>query len=150
MSTDPYDPHGSGDIHVEHYDLDLTYRVASNRLAGTAVLRVRALTDLSEVVLDLAGLRVKAVDRRRRRAGAVQPPGDRLRLRLAAPVAAGGLVEVSVRYEGHPEPVPERLGHGRLGGADRRRPRRQPADRRLVVVPVQRPAGGPGRPTAPP
>ncbi|GAA1647141.1 M1 family metallopeptidase [Georgenia ruanii] len=110
MSTDPYDPHGSGDIHVEHYDLDLSYRVASNRLAGTAGLRVRALTDLRAVVLDLAGLRVKAVSVAGAELARYSHRGDRLRLRLAAPVAAGDLLEVSVRYEGHPEPVPSAWG----------------------------------------
>ena len=37
--TDPYLPaHGNGGYRVEHYDLDLDYRVAANRLAGRAVL----------------------------------------------------------------------------------------------------------------
>jgi aminopeptidase N len=110
VSTDPYDPHGSDEFHVEHYDLDLTYKVASNRLAATAVLRVRALVDLAEVALDLAGLRVKAVQVTGAELARYAHRGGRLRVRLAAPVEAGGLLEVSVRYEGHPEPVPSAWG----------------------------------------
>ena len=43
--------------------------------------------------------------------------------------------------------VRRRLGRGRLGGADRRRDRRRPAQRGAVLVPLQRPARRQGQPT---
>src|SRR5690349_24592694 len=62
-STDPYLPeHGNGGYRVLHYDLDLDYRVVSNRLAGQAVIPARAVQPLSRFTLDLG--RVRAQDRR--------------------------------------------------------------------------------------
>ena len=61
--TDRYEPaHGSRSIHVEHYDLDLTYRVVPNVLAGVATLTVRTREEVREIALDLAGLTVEEKD----------------------------------------------------------------------------------------
>ncbi|HEX3649587.1 MAG TPA: M1 family peptidase, partial [Pseudonocardiaceae bacterium] len=38
-SADPYLPaHGNGGYRVRHYDLDLEYRITTNRLAGRATI----------------------------------------------------------------------------------------------------------------
>ena len=46
---------------VTHYDLDLDYKMSSNRLSGKAVLEVVALAPVAKLHLDLAGLRVTKV-----------------------------------------------------------------------------------------
>ena len=105
-APDPYQPsHGTTDAHVEHYDLDLTYRVTPNRLIGTATLRLRVLRSVTELALDLIGLAVDRVTvqgadlvRHRHRDG-------RLVLRFAGPVAADAVLTVAVRYGGNPAPV---------------------------------------------
>ena len=46
-STDSYLPaHGNGGYRVEHYDLDIDYKLAANRLTGRAVLTAVAYTFL--------------------------------------------------------------------------------------------------------
>src|SRR4051794_41195618 len=52
---------GTDDYAVIRYDLDLNYRVATNRLDATAVIRARAVVDLTAVVLDLVHLKTKRV-----------------------------------------------------------------------------------------
>ncbi len=60
-SADPYTPH-SGDRRWSalHYELRLGYRVATNRLDGTATVTARADEALDRVVIDLHGLTVDA------------------------------------------------------------------------------------------
>ena len=106
MTPDAYDlGHGSPDIHVEHYDLDLAYKVTTNRLAGTAVLRVRVLAPLDMVVLDLAALAVDKVTVTGARMRRFAHSSGHLTIRLQEQVAAGTLLSVSVRYAGSPQPV---------------------------------------------
>ncbi|WP_258725513.1 M1 family metallopeptidase [Cellulomonas sp. NS3] len=105
-SGDPYAyGHGSRAFHVEHYDLELDYRVRTNRLAGVARLRVRTLEPLHELALDLGPLVVQQVTvagaapaRHRHRAG-------RLVVRLVAEAPADTQLDVLVRYAGTPRPV---------------------------------------------
>ncbi|TRW46507.1 M1 family metallopeptidase [Georgenia yuyongxinii] len=110
MRADSYDPRGCPDIHVEHYDLDLVYKLAGNRLSATAVLRVTALTNLQQLELDLTGLTVKKVSVGGARLLRYAHRGGRLQLRLAAEVPEGATFEVTVRYDGHPVPVPSPWG----------------------------------------
>ena len=61
-APDPYMPGaGTNAYRVERYELDLDYRVASNRLSGRAVLHGTACVPTSAIVLDLAGLRASKV-----------------------------------------------------------------------------------------
>ncbi|MHB1065463.1 MAG: M1 family metallopeptidase [Georgenia sp.] len=106
----PYEPHGCAAIHVEHYDLDLSYRVATNRLAGVAVLRLRCRQDLRELALDLTGLAVKKVSVTGARLAKFTHRQGRLRLKLDAKVSAGTVLTITVHYEGHPQPVPSAWG----------------------------------------
>ena len=109
--ADPYDSgHGSPDLHVEHYDLDLTYRVAANRLTGTATLRIRTLATLTEVPLDLHGLTVERVTVAGAALARYVHRGGRLVLRLRGPVPPRTRLTVEVRYRGNPAPVPSRWG----------------------------------------
>ena len=59
---DPYVPErGDRRYAVTHYDLDLVYRVSSNRLAGRAALDVSHLEETDRIAVDLAGLRASKV-----------------------------------------------------------------------------------------
>jgi hypothetical protein len=59
---DPYVPgHGTDAYRVLRYELELDYRLASNRLTGRAVLAAVAARRTSAVVLDMTGLRALKV-----------------------------------------------------------------------------------------
>ena len=53
--------HGNGGYRVHRYDLDLEYRVTTNRLRGTATIHARSTQVLERFSLDLAKLRVSRV-----------------------------------------------------------------------------------------
>src|SRR5690242_9547938 len=107
-STDPYLPaHGNGGYRVEHYDLDLDYKLAANRLTGRAVLTADADAPLRRFSLDLAGLRVERV-RVDGRPARFTHGGGKLHVTPARPVE--GRFTVEVRYGGNPGPVASRWG----------------------------------------
>jgi aminopeptidase N len=106
--SDPYLPgSGSTDFRVTHYDLEIDYRVGSNRLAGRAVLSATAAATLGRIALDLAGLSVRRVTVDGRSARFTHRAG-KLRVIPAKPVRGGFVVEV--RYGGNPHPVRGRWG----------------------------------------
>ena len=111
---DPYLPgHGDTRYAVEHYDLALDYRLATNRLDAVATLTVRALADLDAVRLDLSGLHVDKV-----KVDGAKPKKyahkDRvLTVTLAKRLAAGATCSIQVAYSGKPAPVPG--AHGAAG-----------------------------------
>lgn len=108
---DPYLPaSGNGGYSVEHYDLDLDYRVATNRLAATATITGRAHTGLSRFSLDLAGLSVDKVTVNGRLPATVTHTARKLQITPAAPLPAGQAFEVVVRYRGAPRPVRSHWG----------------------------------------
>jgi len=104
--------HGDRRYRVQHYDLDLVYKVATNHLVGTATLSVVALAELRELSLDLAGLHVSRVRVDGRPPARYAHRGHRLDVRLAAVATAGTELTVQVTYAGKPRPV-----HGVHGGA---------------------------------
>ncbi|MBC8091873.1 MAG: M1 family metallopeptidase [Pseudonocardia sp.] len=103
-----YLPHNDG-YGVVHYDLDLDYKVAANRLAGRAVLTAVATADLSRFALDLAAFAVPkvVVDGRNAR---FTHRGGKLRIIPSRPVPAGATFTVEIRYVGNPRPVRGRWG----------------------------------------
>ncbi|WP_407319089.1 M1 family metallopeptidase [Isoptericola halotolerans] len=102
---DPYVPHhGSRDFVVDHYDLDLRYRVGPNRLEGRARLDVRAVDTLDELRLDLVGLRVARVEVDGARVRHAHRKGS-VRLRLADALQPGGTAAVTIAYAGNPAPA---------------------------------------------
>lgn len=110
--TDPYVPrHGDANYDVLHYDLDLTYKVHSNRLDGEATLTCRPRAEAETLHLDLHGLRADKVwvD------GEICRP-THVRGRLAVPVTLtpGTDVEIRVKYSGKPRPLRSR-GLGTAG-----------------------------------
>ncbi|AEV84261.1 peptidase M1 [Actinoplanes sp. SE50] len=109
-STDPYLPgHGNGGYRVLHYDLDLDYRVTSNRIAGKAVITARAVQPLSRFTLDLGHLRVQDVRVDGRPAKFAHRP-DKLRIRPEQAVGHGAVFRIEIRYSGKPVPIAGRWG----------------------------------------
>ena len=111
MSADAYTPQ-SGDpgIRVDHYDLTLDYKVSTNRLSGTAVIRGRSLIATRTLSFDLVG---RAGDAGSAWARAPRPSsratassGSRCRRRSGA----GQSFEITVAYAGAPRPRRSRWG----------------------------------------
>ncbi len=109
-SSDPapdpvYPDRGSPSIDVRHYDLALDWSPQTTVLTGAANLRIRAVWQISEIVLDLgewytvdgATVDGAAVTASRRR--------DHLVLITPRPLAAGAEVLAAVRYHGIPHQV---------------------------------------------
>ncbi|MDQ0382130.1 aminopeptidase N [Amycolatopsis thermophila] len=99
--------HGSTGFRVAHYDLELDYKLAPNRLTARAVLSAVADSELARIPLDLAGLTVKGV-RVDGRPAKFTHRGGKLVVRPARPVR--GEFTVEVRYAGNPRPVASRWG----------------------------------------
>lgn len=106
---DPYTPeHGTDDFRVQHYDLDLDCRLASNRLIGKAVIDAVTTTKLKSIVLNLDGLRagkiaVKSSGKSLKVAKYAQRTGQ-LVVTLAEAISKGQPFSIEVRYEGNPAP----------------------------------------------
>lgn len=108
---DPYAPQ-SGDptFDVESYELDLSYRVRTNRLEGRAVVNAVAAVATSSIALDLIGLRASRVrvDGDRRTAYAQGP--RKLRVVLPRRMEPGERFSIEVTYAGAPAPRRTRWG----------------------------------------
>jgi hypothetical protein len=112
-STDSYLPaHGNGGYRVEHYDLDIDYKPATNRLAGRAVLTAVAPAPLSRFSLDLSPFRVPRVlvDGRPAKFTQSRSPRDSGKLHVTPARPVTGRFTVDVRYSGEPTPVSSRWG----------------------------------------
>ncbi|MGB8384824.1 MAG: M1 family peptidase, partial [Dermatophilaceae bacterium] len=108
-APDPYLPgHGDPAYRVEHYDLRLDYRVATNALRGEATMQLTALTDLDSIRLNLSGLTVGKVTLGGRPVKWRRNGGE-LTLRSGA-IWAGTSACLVVRYAGHPRPVAGQFG----------------------------------------
>ncbi|MDY0910466.1 M1 family metallopeptidase [Microbacterium sp. CFBP9034] len=108
---DAYTPQ-SGDprYDVESYELDLTYRVRTNRLDGVAVINAVASVAISSIALDLIGLRAIRVrvdgDRRTR-----YVQGSRkVRVTLPRRMEPGERFSIELSYAGAPGPRRTRWG----------------------------------------
>ncbi|GIG35810.1 M1 family metallopeptidase [Cellulomonas pakistanensis] len=104
-APDPYLPDRvPGGLHVTRYELELDYRVATNRLDAVARVHAVAAGDLERLSLDLVGLKVSRVLVDGHRPARFAQRDGRLEVRLARPVAAGGALVVEVQYAGQPGP----------------------------------------------
>ena len=102
---DPYVPtHGNGGYKVESYELDLDYRVSSNRLSGKATITAFATEALSRVSFDLTGLRVSKVSVNGRRPQRYVHRQGKLHVTPAATIMDGAEFTVEVQYAGNPKP----------------------------------------------
>lgn len=106
-TADAYVP-GHGDLayDVLGYDLELDYSVETNKLAGTATLRVVAREDLDRLTLDLHALRVSKVTVDGTQPGRYSQRAGRLVVKTRRPVEAGDELTVVVTYAGTPRPMP--------------------------------------------
>jgi aminopeptidase N len=110
-SGDPYVPgHGNGGYKVESYELDIDYRVNSNRLTGKATITAVATHALSRLSFDLTGLRVAKVAVNGRRPGRYAHRNGKLYIWPAADIADGAEFTVDVQYAGNPAPVDSAWG----------------------------------------
>ena len=108
---DPYTPgSGSPDYRVTSYDLDLKYRVATNRLEGTAIITATSVVALSRIVLDLSRLQVTKVRMRGARTVRFAQTPNKLTVTPPAPIPAGATFVLTVDYSGAPVPRPSRWG----------------------------------------
>ena len=102
---DRYVPtHGNGGYKVESYELDLDYRVSSNRLSGKATITAFATEALSRVSFDLTGLRVSKVSVNGRRPQRYVHRQGKLHVTPAATIMDGAEFTVEVQYAGNPKP----------------------------------------------
>ena len=113
-AADEYLPgHGDPGYDVRHYDLDLAYAVATNRLDGDATLSLVTTVATKRLVLDLAHLEVAKVRVTGATLGRYAARSDRLVVDLKQQVAAGTELTLAIRYSGQPKPLVDR----RLGDA---------------------------------
>lgn len=103
---DRYTP-DSGNLgyRVTAYDLDLDYRVPTNRLTARAVISAVAATDLTRFSLDLSHLEVTKVQVDGRPVSRFTQTAQKLHIRPARPLTPGAAFTVDVRYRGSPRTV---------------------------------------------
>lgn len=106
-TADPYVPgHGDPSYDVLGYDLVLDYSVETNKLSGTATLRVVAREALDRLTFDLYALRVSKVTVDGAQPGRYSQRPGRLVVKTRRPVEPGQELEVVVAYAGTPRPMP--------------------------------------------
>ena len=135
-------------IVVTRYELDLTYRMSSNRLSGKANLSAVSLQPLTRFSLDLVGLQVTKVSVNGRRAKQFSTRDGKLFIWPDKELPVRSAMSVEIRYAGNPGPRFGPVGRRRLGGADRRGAGGRPAQRgrrpgsRATTTRATRPATG--------
>jgi len=104
---DPYLPkNGNLGYRVSRYELDLEYKVAINRLSGSATITAATLTELAEFTLDLSdAMTVSKVLVNGKRAAHFDSRERKLRVRLASTLPSGAAMSIVVHYRGAPRPI---------------------------------------------
>ena len=91
---------------VSRYELELEYKVAINRLSGSATITAVTRTELNQLAFDLSNaLSVSKVWVNGKRATQFSCRGGKLRVRLPSRVATGTALSVVVHYQGSPRPI---------------------------------------------
>ncbi len=135
---DPYLPHnGNFGYRVSRYELDLEYKVAINRLAGSATITAVTLAELQTFTLDLSNaLTVTKVSVNGRRPAAFSCSSGKLRIALSSTLPAGAGDDHRGPLWRHAATRPVPVGRGRFRGVDRGRAGGGAAQRRGIVVSV--------------
>ena len=104
---DPYLPEtGNFGYRVSRYELELEYKVAINRLAGSATITAVALAALRSFTLDLSpALSVSRVSVNGARPARYRCADGKLSITLPSTLPAGAAMTVVVRYNGTPRPI---------------------------------------------
>ncbi|CAN5268149.1 M1 family metallopeptidase [soil metagenome] len=104
---DPYLPkNGNFGYRVSRYELDLEYKVAINRLAGSASITAVTLAALRTFSLDLSTvLSVSKVSVNGKRPQSFKSSDGKLHIALATPLPAGAALTIEIRYSGSPRPI---------------------------------------------
>ena len=104
-SPDPYLPgHGTDAYRVTRYELELDYKLSSNRLTGRAVVHAVTQRPTSAIVLDLTGLRATKIQLSGRRVRKFSQRADQLVVVPDAGLLPGEEFTLDIRYEGNPTP----------------------------------------------
>ena len=104
---DPYLPtNGNFGYRVSRYELDLEYKVAINRLSGSATITAVTLAALRTFTLDLSdALAVMKVSVNGRRPAHFRSSGGKVHIALSSSLPAGAAMSIVVRYGGTPQPI---------------------------------------------
>ncbi|QCB98227.1 M1 family peptidase [Arthrobacter sp. PAMC25564] len=104
-APDPYLPgHGTTAYRVTRYELELDYKLSSNRLNGRAILHAVTQRPTSAIVLDLAGLRATRIQLSGRKVRKFSQHADQLVVVPDAALLPGEDFTLDIRYEGNPGP----------------------------------------------
>ncbi|HCJ48245.1 MAG TPA: peptidase M1 [Microbacterium sp.] len=111
MTVDPYIPQsGDAGYRALHYDLDLDYRLATNRLTATAVVEIRATRDVAGVGFDLTGLRVGKVRVAHDDRAGFRQTDRKVKVTFSEPLREGETARITLSYAGAPQPRRTRWG----------------------------------------
>lgn len=104
---DPYLPaNGNFGYRVSRYELDLEYKVAINRLSGTATITAATLAALRTFTLDLSdALSVTKVSVNGKRPEQFRSTHGKLHIKLHEALPAGAAMSIVVRYGGTPSEI---------------------------------------------
>ena len=104
---DPYLPgNGNFGYRVSRYELELEYKVAINRLAGSATITAVTLAELKTFTLDLShALAVSKVTVNGRRPSQFRTSAGKLHITLGDRLPAGAAMTIAMRYGGTPRPI---------------------------------------------
>lgn len=111
MALDSYTPDsGSDDYAVEHYALNLHYRMSSGHLKAVAQLKVTMLKTVRQISLDISGLHVSKVFVDGKANKNFKQSPTKLVLKLGEEVPARSTIEIDLHYSGTPRPRSSRWG----------------------------------------
>lgn len=111
MIADPYLPQsGDENVNVDSYELDLDYRLSTNRLSGTAQLRGTLRHPATTIGFDLVGLRVSRVTVAGDRAAKFRQTDRKVKVTFGHECPAGTAFDITIAYAGAPRPRRTRWG----------------------------------------
>jgi len=110
-ATHNYVPgHTNPGFGVDSYELDLRYRVATNRLDGRAVITATTTQAVTKISLDLSRLQVSKVKLHGARSVKFSQTANKLSITAPAMIPAGTTFVLTVDYAGSPAPRPSPWG----------------------------------------
>ena len=109
-SDEPIDDYlpenGNHGYRVSRYELDLDYRVESNRLTGKAKITAVTTAPVGTLTFDLGpALDVSKVSVNGSRSVKFKQRDAKLEVTPSKPIASGAALVVSIQYAGNPEPI---------------------------------------------